>query len=703
MGLQKMARTTGNIPNKEMISGIDASVEDYKAVSGNSTARFRDLSNLYTDMSGIPEFTQEDYYAFRPGSRIPSDFSGLMRECNYVYESNGLIWNIINLMTDFTIKGIRLVHKNKRQEAVFQDWFQRIGGIHISERFVNLLYRLGNVVVQRYTASVRDADEIAVAKPNKPDREGLPKMFIPRKNEIPWKYVFINPGCCELIGGPLSSFVDKPTYGLKLPEELKNLIKAPKTPEERKIVESLPKAIREAASSNKPYPLEEHRTIVYHFKKDDWYPWARPMISPILDELRTYEKLRFADQCILDGAASKIRIFKIGNLEHKVPPKPAYAQKLSSLLETNVGGGTINIVWGPDLEIVETENSAWNFLGEEKYKPTLDAIYSTLGVPRTLTASTGGSGSTTSNYMSLKTLTERLSYGRALLIDFWEKEIAIFQKAMGFRTFAEVEFDQTIIANEDTEKQLLLQLCDRNLISEEMLQIRFGMKPHMEKVRLNREKRERESGTRVRKGGQWFDPEPEQKLKQIALQSGQITPGQAGLEVKPPDPTEISNMKKLPLMKKAAEPKKQPGQVGKGRPPGKKDSQKRKTKKYTPRTKGMVTIWANAAQNEISNILNPLILKLYGKANFRKLTTEEFNNSERIKFNILCGLEPHEEITPERVKEELDKGLLYPAYLEALREKVLYFKEIMGKEPTIDEIRFMQSEVYSQLVDISGE
>src|SRR5699024_5184503 len=159
--------------------------------------------------------------------------------------------------------------------------------------------------------------------------------------------------------------------------------------------------------------------------------------------------------------------------------------------------------WGPDLQIEETKNDMWQFLGEEKYRPTLNAIYSAMGVPQTLTASIGSGSGASNNYMSLKTLTERLSYGRSLLIDFWEKEIAIFQKAMGFRHYAEVEFDQTILANEDTEKQLLIQLCDRNLISEELLQIRFGMKPNMEKVRLNREKRERDAGTRVRKAGQW--------------------------------------------------------------------------------------------------------------------------------------------------------------------------------------------------------
>ena len=72
--------------------------------------------------------------------------------------------------------------------------------------------------------------------------------------------------------------------------------------------------------------------------------------------------------------------------------------------------------------------------------------------------------------MSLKTLVERLEYGRSVLVEFWEKEIVEVQKAMGFRFPARVEFDKMTLANEDAEKALLIQLADRNLISEETLQ-----------------------------------------------------------------------------------------------------------------------------------------------------------------------------------------------------------------------------------------
>jgi hypothetical protein len=67
---------------------------------------------------------------------------------------------------------------------------------------------------------------------------------------------------------------------------------------------------------------------------------------------------------------------------------------------------------------------------------------------------------------------------------FWEKEMAIVQKAMGFKYPAKIEFDRMDLSNEEAEKSLLIQLADRNLVSDELLQKRFGFDPDMEKVRL---------------------------------------------------------------------------------------------------------------------------------------------------------------------------------------------------------------------------
>ena len=64
------------------------------------------------------------------------------------------------------------------------------------------------------------------------------------------------------------------------------------------------------------------------------------------------------------------------------------------------------------------------FLGSEKYQPVLTSIYAGLGIPPTLTGASS-SGGYTNNYVSLKTLIERLEYGRDVLKQFWRHEIEL--------------------------------------------------------------------------------------------------------------------------------------------------------------------------------------------------------------------------------------------------------------------------------------
>ena len=91
------------------------------------------------------------------------------------------------------------------------------------------------------------------------------------------------------------------------------------------------------------------------------------------------------------------------------------------ILGNNVGGGTMDLVWGPDIELIESRTSVHQFLGEGKYMPHLNSVYAGLGSPPTLTGTFGAAG-TTNNFISLKTLTQRLQYGRDVLADFWKNQ-----------------------------------------------------------------------------------------------------------------------------------------------------------------------------------------------------------------------------------------------------------------------------------------
>jgi hypothetical protein len=517
-----------------------------------------------------------------------------------------------------------------------------------------------------------------------------------------------------VLGNQLAAFSGKPRYAIKLPEYLKKCILSPQSDVEKKLVADLPKDIIAAAKTSQPYPLDEQNTLVLHYKKDDWQLWAYPMIYAILDDVILLEKLKLADMAALDGAISNIRIFRLGSLEHKLVPTEELAQKLAEVLQNNVGGGTTDIVWGADIDLLESKTQVHHFLGEEKYKPTLNSIYAGLGIPPTLTGTYGAAG-TTNNFVSLKTLTERLQYGRDIMTRFWKKEIKMVQEAMSYRYPADIEFDFMALGNEEAEKQLLFSLCDRNLISDELLQRRFGHNPEMENVRIMREHKQRNQKRRAPKPNSLGEPTFENEARKIVLQSGLATPSQVGLELDPKKPGEKSgsdievkmaelqiklgelNLKRSQFQAKQAA-KKPAGQPGQGRPKNKKDSTKRKTKVVRPRTRAAIQTWAKHAQDSISEHVNPLILKWFNKKDLRSLTEEEFSKAEHIKFGVLYNMEPFSTVNGDTVALSVKAGSIPDLVLDEYNRYIDKCNKENGNLTTEDK-RDIQAYFYAVLKD----
>ena len=665
------------------------SLDEYSGILRSKAAPLylrTDFSNILPNISSRPGLTRTDYDYFRPQESVPGTLKTIMSRADEIYQKIGLVKNVIDLMGDFSSQGIRISHPNKRIERFYRNWFKKIKGKDRSERFLNNLYRTGNIVINRQTAkiSLKTSEHMyrSSGSVDLTDSMILQEEILVEKREIPWKYTFIDPLYVNVVAGALSSFVQQKIYNLTVPPYLRKIINGPRNEQERQIIAKLPPQIIEAAKEKKPYPLDPNKTIVFHYKKDDWQSWAYPIIYAIMDDITVLEKLKLADIAALDGAISNIRVFKLGNLEHKIAPTKAAAAKLASILQNNVGGGTMDIVWGPDLELVESNSTIHNFLGEGKYTPHLNNVYAGLGIPPTLTGTYGAAG-TTNNFISLKTLTQRLQYGRDVLVQFWDQEITMVQKAMGFRYPAKIEFDRMDLSNEDSEKALLIQLADRNVISDELLQKRFGADPDMERVRLNREARDREGNRMVSRLGPFSDIEDD--MKKIVLQLGMVAPSEVGLELLEKKKNEktlldIKNAQEMKKIKETPEKTVLPTGIpptkdvpGKGRPVNKKDSQKRKVKKFAPQTGASLILWASQAQEKISEYLNPSLLEFYNKKNMRSLSQEEYKETENFKTKILFLLSPFVDLTQEiisgvvaNIDDHPELHILYNRFIKTL-------------------------------------
>lgn len=655
--------------DKLFIETTNAAAKSYGEVS---RAYFSTFDNIRPGISSRPQFDRETYEYFRPGESLPKNYKDMVAMCDNMYRQFTLVRNIIDLMSDFACQGIKLVHPIKTVERFYNAWFKKVNGFDRSERFLNYFYRHAMVVIEAQVGRI--------TKKTKDEYSNAEQEII--SNEIPLSYIFHHPALVY----PKNPLIinDETQYEIVIDKVLGTQ-------------EYLNQLSSMGFSDNKrPLPIDT--TFVHYYKRDEWQVKPIPFLYPIIKHAIMLEKLNLADSAALDGAISAVRIFKLGNIDAKLAPTAVAVNKLNELLQGNVGGGTLDLIWGPDIELLESNTNVHQFLGEAKYAPHLHQMYIGLGIPPSL-AGSGGTG-TTNNYISLKVLTKRLQYGRRHLIEFWEKQIKWVQKAMGFARPAKIEFDFLDLGDEQTEKQLLIQLADRNLISDEKLQGIFGHDPDMEKSRLNKENRERRTGRRVAKISALPDS-LEAALEKISLQKGYVTPAQLGVQLEKDTEKEKSPFDKQLDVQKIAKKNsgqnpKSKGKTTRGRPSGSKDSTKRKTKAFKPKIKAALEIWASDAQKKINELARPKFLKLVGKSNFRQLTTAESKQYEKLAFSVLFNIKPFSSINKNGIADALNKEVPNEIYRE-YKNYTIQMQEQLGRELTLDEIHRIQSMIYATI------
>ena len=702
----------------DSIRAINSGLDSYQ---GFSTQASRDTyQGIETSTSVRDQFRRGDYEYFRSSESIPRRPEDIILMCMQAYRRVGLIRNIIDLMSDFGAEGVRLVHPNPRIQKFYRGWFRKVGGVERTERFLNILYRCGNTVVNRSMAKIDLKDErrmraLGVDEIIRPDINTDPKLT-PLSRTIPYRYVFLNPLTLDILGKDVAQFVGKQVYAIKINNNIRRAATTPKNEYERKLIESLPVDLRNAIiRGDRIFPLDPAKVSSFHYKKDDWQNWADPLIFAVLDDLILLEKMKLADLAALDGAISQVRLWKLGDLEKEIFPTDVAVNKLAEILLSNTGGGAFDLIWGPELTLEETSTEVHMFLGGEKYEPVWNSIYAGLGVPPTLTGAATASGFT-NNYISLKTLVQRLEYGRSVVRSFWENEIELVRLAMGFQRGARVEFGRMTLSDEAAEKALYISLVERDIISIDTLLERFGEIPEIEMLKRRREDKLRDQGLMAEKAGPYHTAEKIHERVVAALSRGYITPEQAEIEIpvefqgqKPPFDKQLEAQIKAKAMTGGpSTPKKKSGGTG-GRPNNSKDSSQRKrTAKPVGASEESVDflthlVWAKDAQARITDLVTPAILHFYGKKNLRSLSAEESEHAEKTKFSILCSLKPFSEITPEVIAPILKAGTISNKAATAIYQQYKkYIVEKSGREPTIDELRLIQAASFATMYAVGG-
>ena len=156
-------------------------------------------------------------------------------------------------------------------------------------------------------------------------------------------------------------------------------------------------------------------------------------------------------------------------------------------------------------------------------------------------------------------------------------------------------------------------------------------------------------------------------------------------------------MKPSPSSKKAGDvptslPKGDPG-----RPTNSPDSTPvRKERTFKPRQGAGLTIWAVNAQEQISKIINPVMLEYYEKKTLRSLSSVQSQEIEEIKTQVLFKLEPFCTIDNELVIAKISENLkssIMTNYSVWLRELALD----LGRELNVDDRIQAKASYYATL------
>jgi hypothetical protein len=665
---------------EKAIARYSETVDAYVGLPKSQASHSREFLGLEPNISVRTGYKRSDYDAFRTDEQIPHQQKRIIKMCMDAYNKVGIIRNVVDLMGDFGSQGINLIHPNKSVEKFFQQWFRKVDGKERSERFLNNLYKSGNVIIYRSFAKITpDLKKYMKSVANDIKLE-VPDIL---ENVIPWRYNFFNPTTVDVKDGKLSLFLGKKNFTISV-NAFQDRFKNGDIPAH--VMDTLPLNLKRSIKrGDRVIPLDPDKVFVAYYKKDDWMQWANPMIYAILDDIVMLEKMKLADLSALDGAISNIRLWTLGDLEHKILPNKAAIDKLRNILASNVGGGTMELVWGPELKYTESNSQVYRFLGSEKYEAVLNSIYAGLGVPPTLTGIAGQSGGFTNNFISLKTLVERLQYGRDLLIKFWQSEIEYVRKAMGFRYPAQVHFDQMNLTDEASEKNLLLQLADREIISHETVLERFKEVPSIERIRIKREMKDRANDSVPDKAGPFHNSQREHDLNKIALQQGLVTPEDVGVETSL-DSQEMIDRKFPPPGSPDKGGNKETKDPKGGRPKFSKDTDPRKKRVDKPRSKpglAETITWSHDAFSQISEIVNDAFLSVKKKKNLRQLTKSDIMDLENLKLDVLTNIDPMAEVTADVIFHKLSTGAQSPK----LFKNILESKGVTTSNMSIDSYR----------------
>jgi hypothetical protein len=615
-----------------------------------------------------------------------SGFSGNTRAAHFkmgsavqAYKGFGIIKNVIDLMANFASEGLKIKHPSKNVEKFYARWAEHVGLQSRIKDILRYYYKYSNVFIYTTMGVVDNTtyDRMKRAKAHERGRvdgfestgdtndpqliKRIEDIEEERKKdgpfrEIPWRYTLLNPFQMDLRG---TKFFGQSRWVFILDEKTATMVGNNKLSVRKSVIDFLDQSkinlppefknlMGEGVKDVRVVNLDQTRLWTLHYMKDDHEDWADPMIWPVMHDIYYKNKMREMDISVCNSVINSITIFKLGDWKNGFVPPKEHFRKFAEFLRAPTAA--MSLVWNDAVDVISNHPPVEKILGMQKYESVDRDILRGLGVPDTLIGgATNGNFST--GFLGVRTLLERLEEGRNTVLHWLNDQLRIIAAVMGHRDIPRVRFGKMSLRDEKAEKQLILGLLDRNVISVEAVLETFGEDFAIELERLRDEKKIADGEGILVKHGPFTDPMATMTDDEVMDREDERMDKEADRAMKEKQADRRVQTKMQRETKK---------QNPNGRPPNSKGIPQEKKRETKP--KGMARILdyekyktsAASQLNTIEKFITGQLLDLRDKKYKKELTRSDRQAIEDITFVTASRMDPQPDPTDNTILKILE-------------------------------------------------
>lgn len=435
--IPKGALPFGNVPMQE----ATATVRRNASSTIERTDRFSNISNSLTPFTRI-------HYGMS-GTSLYSVRDAIIL-CQKAYYNISAVRNAIEIMVAFSNSELFWEGGSKRSREFFKSLWENLNIWKIKDQFFRECYRSGNCCIYRYDTKVDDEDALRIVK-----LMGLQKA----KAEVmlPVQYAFLHPA--EIVVGDGLSYLTS-TYYRKLEGSALARLKNPATEEDRQVLALMPPDVRKQvkAGGTVLQPLDAAKFIPVFYQKQDYEPFAVPMVYGLLDQLEYRIELEKMDAAIARTWQQIVLLVTTGAPPDEGGINPDNIAALQSIFQNQsigrvlVADHTTKVEWKiPQIA---------DILDPKKYSVIDEYIKEGLGNVLT------GSEKFANTSIKTRVFVERLQQARKLFLnDFLVPEVKRIAGEMGFRDHPVPRFSEIDLQDANQYNRIYTRLVEIGAIT----------------------------------------------------------------------------------------------------------------------------------------------------------------------------------------------------------------------------------------------